>query len=246
MPIFNWLDADVWLYILSKEMDFNLAYTMGFTRVGCWCCPNNSFRSNLLLYLNFYDLHKKWRGILIEYAKNAGIKDYEIYVDHGFWKARRGMRGMDKKETELQSVPCNIYDNAKLYFIEKNIDDSLPELFKPFGKIILIFDSDSIVRYEIKARNLNIHLEINRPKNFLKVIPIKANNLNLLYKRIECQIRKFEFCISCLACDNICSYKAINTTNGYRIDEDKCKHCLECIAKYTGGCLVVQKHKSKI
>lgn len=35
-PIFFWKDIDIWLYILSKEIDFNYAYRLGYDRVGCW------------------------------------------------------------------------------------------------------------------------------------------------------------------------------------------------------------------
>ena len=47
-PIFFWKDIDIWLYILSKEIDFNYAYRLGYDRVGCWCCPNNNQRAQFL------------------------------------------------------------------------------------------------------------------------------------------------------------------------------------------------------
>ncbi len=47
-PIIDWLDYDIWLYILTTGIDFNKAYRLGYTRVGCWCCPNNSVWSGFL------------------------------------------------------------------------------------------------------------------------------------------------------------------------------------------------------
>lgn len=41
-PIIDWMDFDVWLYMLTTKIDFNYAYRLGYARVGCWCCPNNS------------------------------------------------------------------------------------------------------------------------------------------------------------------------------------------------------------
>ncbi len=41
-PIIDWMDFDIWLYILSTGIDFNDAYRKGYSRVGCWCCPNNT------------------------------------------------------------------------------------------------------------------------------------------------------------------------------------------------------------
>lgn len=47
-PIIDWLEYDIWLYLLSNGIDFNDAYRCGYTRVGCWCCPNNSRWSEFL------------------------------------------------------------------------------------------------------------------------------------------------------------------------------------------------------
>ena len=35
MPIIEWTDFDVWLYIRYKKLIFNDAYKMGYRRVGC-------------------------------------------------------------------------------------------------------------------------------------------------------------------------------------------------------------------
>ncbi|CCX85799.1 phosphoadenosine phosphosulfate reductase family protein [Clostridium sp. CAG:590] len=36
-PIIDWLDFDVWLYLLTTGIDFNRAYRLGYSRVGFWC-----------------------------------------------------------------------------------------------------------------------------------------------------------------------------------------------------------------
>ena len=38
-PIIDWLDYDIWLYILSTGIDFNSAYRLGYSRVGCIVRP---------------------------------------------------------------------------------------------------------------------------------------------------------------------------------------------------------------
>lgn len=47
-PVIDWLDFDVWLYLLGNHLDFNGAYRLGYARVGCWCCPNNTGWSEFL------------------------------------------------------------------------------------------------------------------------------------------------------------------------------------------------------
>lgn len=69
LPIFEWTDFDVWLYIITKQIDFNQAYRLGYSRVGCWCCPNNGAWSEFLSKIYMYERFVHWRNILIDYAK---------------------------------------------------------------------------------------------------------------------------------------------------------------------------------
>ena len=48
-PIIDWMDFDIWLYILSSGIDFNDAYRKGYTRVGCIVCPK-SIQPTILIY----------------------------------------------------------------------------------------------------------------------------------------------------------------------------------------------------
>lgn len=93
-PIFFWKDIDIWLYILSEQIDFNEAYRLGYDRVGCWCCPNNNQRAQFLSRIYMPEQSKKWRSFLIDFAKKIGKPDPEVYVDSGKWKARQGGNGL--------------------------------------------------------------------------------------------------------------------------------------------------------
>lgn len=250
MPILEWLDVDVWLYILYKKLDFNAAYTLGFTRVGCWCCPNNSTRSDFFTKLYFKEDYDRWHRLLVSYAKKAGIEDYDVYIKEGKWKSRRGLRGLEKRNVDLKKEDCKLNDDAKIYFLRKDVKKNLIELFKPFGEINKIFENEDLLIYSVgyqldgKDSSFKVHFNIN--SRTIKIEPIKIKNISLFYQRVECQLRKYEFCIRCMACDSVCPSDAIRTINGYRIIEDKCKHCLKCVAHFNGGCLRVEKHKSKI
>lgn len=248
MPIHSWKDVDVWLYILTKNLDFNSAYNMGFSRVGCWCCPNNSNRSDFLLSLNFKELFEKWRDVLLDYTSKAGIEDYDVYINDGYWKARRGLRGLHKLDTNVKSTECNISENAKSYVLTNDNLSMVVELFKPFGNVSKIFEDDMHITYSVANNNNNCEFDfqIYKAGRMLKIIPVSVGDIGVFYKRVECQVRKLEFCIGCMACDSVCPHDAISTTNGYYINQEKCKHCLKCIAKFTGGCLRVEKHKSKL
>ncbi|WP_302489212.1 phosphoadenosine phosphosulfate reductase family protein [uncultured Mitsuokella sp.] len=98
-PIFNWKDIDVWLYILGEKIDFNDAYRLGYDRVGCWCCPNNNKRAQFLSNIYMPERSTKWRDFLINFARDIGKQDAEVYVDSGKWKARQGGNGLAAAKT---------------------------------------------------------------------------------------------------------------------------------------------------
>jgi phosphoadenosine phosphosulfate reductase len=94
-PIIDWIDFDIWLYILSNGIDFNYAYRQGFSRVGCWCCPNNSTWSGFLASIYMDQQNEKFKEILYKFAQTAGKPDWKEYIDSGKWKARQGGNGLE-------------------------------------------------------------------------------------------------------------------------------------------------------
>ena len=242
-PIIDWYDADIWLYLLSRGIDFNSAYRYGFRRVGCWVCPNNSKWSEFLSRIFMPKQYDDWRNFLINFSKKIGKKDAAVYVDTGKWKSRQGGRGLDTSNINLKSKPCQLEENAENYQLAKPITKNLYELFKPFG--ILDFEIGDKMLGEVfildpKTKNPIIILQGNIGANQLKVKVVKNKNIRLVFTRIECQLRKYQLCINCGACENICPQNAISLNSGYKIDENKCNHCKKCIAYFHKGCIVAK------
>lgn len=247
-PIFDWRDFDVWLYILTRKISFNKCYRLGFRRVGCWCCPNNSRWSELLNEIYFKNQNDKWMDFLYSFSQRIGKEDYKTYVDDGRWKARYGGAGLDNSQTKVLSAPC--IDNMREHFILNTAyDDSFDELMKPFGYIEKKFDGDQIVLtiYKKNAKKPLFLLETSYGSQVITFLPIIEKNRMLLRQRIECQIRKYQICIKCSACDSICRQGAISTKNSiYKIDENKCINCMDCVAtRYLGGCLINESLQQK-
>lgn len=244
-PIIDWYDVDVWLYLLTRSIDFNDAYKYGFTRVGCWCCPNNSKWSEFLCKIYMKEKTEKWRDHLIDFAKRIGKPDPEVYIDTGKWKARQGGRGLSSSEVtvSLEDEPCTLEDKAKNYNLSRPIEDSLYEFFKPFGIINKNIGNKMLGEVYIldpKTNQPKFILQGNEGSKQLKVKVIQDKYIKLLFQRIECQLRKFQSCIGCTACANICPEDAISLNNGYKINENKCKHCMKCVAYYHKGCIVTR------
>lgn len=248
-PIIDWFDCDVWLYILTRKIDFNDAYRLGFSRVGCWCCPNNSFWSEFLSKIHHADEFYKFRDILLDNAIKIGKPDPEEYVDSGAWKAKQGGNGIDYAHKQVVSFkPCATDENSFNYELQKPIDDNLYELFKPFGEINYELGNKRLNEVVVLDRNNNILIKLQGKKgqNELKIsitnLPIaNAKNIKDAKRKIECQLTKFQMCLNCSACMSVCRFSAIkikleNEKLTYRVDEKKCVHCYECINHFTSGC----------
>lgn len=135
-PIFFWKDIDIWLYILSEQIDFNDAYRLGYDRVGCWCCPNNNQRAQFLSRIYMPTQSKRWREFLLDFARKIGKPDPETYVDTGKWKARQGGNGLASAgDVKIRFTNCTTEDHAKIYRLVRPFDEELTGLFVPFGRV---------------------------------------------------------------------------------------------------------------
>lgn len=263
-PIIDWLDFDVWLYIFSNNLDINDAYKQGFSRVGCWCCPNNSswsgFLSNIYMheeYINFYN-------ILYSFAKKVGKEDWKNYVDDGKWKARQGGNGLEISENSVVTfAPCALEENSYNFALSRPINEMLYTLFKPFGKIDYNLGNKRLGEVFILDKNTDepiLKLTGKIGKYDLKVSILKTTpafkNKSISESLIKDQITKFQTCIGCSACQSVCRFDALkvinlekgnvsNATISYIIDSSKCVGCLECVNHFDNGCYMKKVLRTK-
>ena len=254
-PIFYWADLEVWLYMLAEEVDFNDAYRLGYDRVGCWCCPNNNVRSQLLAKIYMPEQSDKWRSYLIEFAKQVGKPDPEVYVDNGKWKARQGGNGLAAAEdVKIRYTNCTAEDHAKIYKLNKAIGEDFYNLFIPFGKVS--HELGRKLLHEVVVLDLATNVPILSIQPFnqsdydyaVKIRTMNVESHDSLQRMVSYQIRKYNACRKCLKCESVCPFGAITINSGaYKIDDKKCRHCKKCVtAKYLeGGCLMDRFLKSK-
>lgn len=242
-PIFNWLTADVWLYLLSKGIDFNGAYRLGHSRVGCFCCPNTASRPEFLARVYMPEKMEKWDKILRDFTSRIGVKDPERYLETRAWQARYG--GVDLGLTETVEVEVEkLGDNVYRYKLKKPYAENLRDLFIPFGEIEDEGESFRVMRGKIPL------FEVKPSENVLEIDIMTDQRRRELERKIGYQIRKWNACRGCLKCEDICERCAISVRGGkYRIDGEKCTHCGRCMqGKYIiGGCMMsyfLKPHRS--
>ena len=254
-PIIDWMDFDIWLYLLTTKIDFNTAYRQGYTRVGCWCCPNNSSWSQFLASIYMPKQYKRFNGMLIDFAKKMGKSDPEEYVTSGGWKARQGGAGIElSKNVAIEFKPCATDASSFNYSLNKPITKEMYEFFKPFG--VLNFEMGKARLGEVYILDVHSQQPIMKLQGRIGTKDLRISILNTpiaartktveIELKFKCQITKYQLCVGCHACENACKHNAIKLIkNGpgdsdyeYKIDEDKCVHCFECINHYPGGCFM--------
>lgn len=250
-PIFYWKNIDVWLYILSEKIDFNFAYRLGYDRVGCWCCPNNTQRAQFLSKIYLPVESKNWRNFLVEFAKKIGKPDPEIYVDSGKWKARQGGNGLiSANDVKLKFTNCTTEENAKIYQLTKPFSDEFINLFVPFGKVAPELGRKILNETLILDCKTNVPILSISPFDQGTAVKIKTLNVadhDSLQRMASYQVKKFNACRKCLKCESLCQAGAISVREEYFIDSAKCVHCKKCVtAKYLdGGCMMEKFLRTK-
>ncbi len=254
-PIFYWTDIDVWLYILSEGIDFNAAYRLGYERVGCWCCPNNNPRAQFLSQIYMPEESEKWRTFLIDFARRIGKPDPETYIDTGKWKARQGGNGVAAASSvQVEASHCATEDNAMIFSLERPFTDELVGLFTPIGSYApglgrRLLDEHVFVDQR-SGEPIVALMPFTQPgyEHAAKVRILRERDAEVLLRQSKYQIVKYNACRQCLKCESLCRFGAIAiSSDGYRIDPDKCVHCKQCVTdKYLeGGCLMRKYLKTK-
>ena len=254
-PIFFWKDVDIWLYILSENIEFNSAYRLGYDRVGCWCCPNNNQRAQFLSRIYLPAESKKWREFLVNFAKQIGKPDPEVYVDSGKWKARQGGNGLaSASDVKIRFTNCTTEDHAKIYRLVRPFDDELIGMFVPFGRIAPELGKKLLHETIILDARSNVPILSIQPFTqdgydyAVKVRTMNVADHDDLQRVVGYQIRKFNACRKCLKCESICRQGAISIIgDSYYVDPEKCIHCKMCMtAKFLdGGCMMDKYLRTK-
>ena len=238
-PIFEWADFEVWLYLLFRKIPMNPLYQEGYSRTGCWACPNNGKFDDFLLRKTHPDFSRKWINFLLEYAEENGKTPDWVYS--GKWKQRR----TKYEKFEVCSVQNTCAVGNKFLFVLKDnrfSQDKL-EFFKVFGKEIVKDVGDEKL-VQIVGPKVTIASVVNG--NTMRVRFNDKECFNRSMFEVKKQLEKALNCVLCEACVGSCPFGAIEVNGNLRINEDKCRNCLVCVtSKHLKQSCVALHYKSK-
>jgi len=215
-PILEWNEFAVWLYILWQKIPFNDAYLRGYSRIGCWACPNNTKLDWIFSKTLIPRKYEKWKQFLIQFANN-NEKDMD-WIYNGLWKSRKSKYIFTT--FVVKESPCSL-GNDVVYTFKEPINRRFAEFMKIFGT----FKQNGRMIH-IHGPYVKIFFMINGSKMYVK---FNTKELPEHYKyRFEVQIRRALNCVECGGCIGVCFSNAISIIPEFRIDEDRCNGCLIC------------------
>lgn len=230
-PILKWTDLDVWLYLLFHQLTFNKAYKKGFRRVGCLYCPFNSAWSQSMIEDRYPSQGKKWQTFLEEQAERMRHPNPEIFTDQG-WRARAGGRGLDHYKSAIESVPCELSDNAIMYQLLSGDIKLVHRFLRPLGPQSKVSNdefAETFLIHDYKSHEILASVEVGYVDKAIRINYLIKKYRRVFQQRIEKQLKKLQSCLFCGACGAKCKLNALNADGDFLVNESKCVSCLSCV-----------------
>lgn len=242
-PILYWPELAVWLCIFAHGLPINRGYELGFSRVGCMYCPNNTPTESLLFSYYYPQLYSQWRSFLIQIARDRGKSDPSEYVDSGSWKSAVGQYRTGTR-SKIEVKECTDGSNILNFVLSRNFSKDLSEFLKPFGAVKAVPSRMGGDCFLIENADVGGALMVEGVDAFprAQVTFMGAYNTHLIRRRVGHQLRRFCSCIGCGACAGACPTGAIKVASPYQIDSSLCTNCGLCThAKFIdGGCVALK------
>ena len=213
-PILDWSSLDVWLYQLWKKIPHNKMYDYGFTRIGCWACPEKSMRDFKLVETFFPELSERLGQMLKNYAFRSCIENPAAWVQSGNWRSRKTK--WSKTTVCKSSQPCSLDEETVYSFAEGPHIARVREFMKVFGhpttKGLMIRIHNSRIEITIIGNKMRIKLADS------SILPV-----------FEKQLSRALNCVGCGACVGVCDSSALKISAGEIRIGEQCNGCLRCV-----------------
>lgn len=228
-PILNWNVVEIFLYIMFHDIPNNIAYRLGFARVGCVICPFGSDWSDYLVTRLYPNSRKPFLDKLNSWVATTGIKDVSTFVKTRRWHISalgspkiKHLERVSISSAHHSSTITAICSSALFFEWLKVIGEySISHGNNGFNGEIKV--GKAIFSFEGKISKDKISITFNTEDK-----TILNNLLRIAYKS--------SYCVKCEACEVECPTGALQIVPEVKIG-DKCIHCLKCLSWHEKGCI---------
>ncbi|MDD2626881.1 MAG: phosphoadenosine phosphosulfate reductase family protein [Candidatus Methanomethylophilus sp.] len=243
-PIQMWSAMHVWLYLFYKKEPYNVWYTRGLDRIGCFLCPASDM-ADLDAVSQASGRYPLWDKYLTDYATKHGLPPE--WKNYGLWRwksAPQSVKDEIKRITGKEVPPMKIkrdpaQDNGPVvvrvqdgyspctlgYSLEAALSRPIDlKVLKPFAHAIGwvvnldekedILTADYITVYGAGSIICKAYVENDARMHMDETIQVLARAFN---------------CVGCGLCAARCQGNALYMENGrVHIHEDNCIFCRKC------------------
>ena len=233
-PILSWGTAEVFLYMLERDIFFNEAYKSGLFRVGCAVCPMSSGWWDGITNIKYKDDLAPFLKYIEKYAAdNKPEKEVKKYIAKGGWKGRFGGRGLPNGGNRVHEI----IQNDSIQFSLSEVKQNWIEIARIAGPIVERNARDC----EQVIRGATLRFNISEDGSVITYMPYSKMD-RFVVSWLRGLANKAAYCIGCNSCMVECPTGAfsIDENQKINIDGQKCIHCGLCITEFAKGCKVAQ------
>lgn len=243
-PIQNWNSLHVWMYIFMKKEPFNIWYTRGLDRIGCFLCPASDI-SELKIVSKNSDKYSKWDNYLENYVDEHGLS--EEWKEYGLWRWKNipqsicneinRITGKNMLELTKQTkfskkglLTITIQEGYSPCVIGYSIEAALSrpidlERFANFAQIL-----GRTIEKEVNGQWVSVnYITVYREGAIISKANVEADARSAINKLFKLIVRS-EQCVGCGLCVARCEQHALYMFNGkVEINPDMCIRCQDCL-----------------
>ena len=242
-PIQNWCAMHVWMYIFLRKEPFNVWYTRGLDRIGCFLCPASDL-SEFDIVAEGSSRWGQWDEYLDNYMKDRGLPPE--WKEYALWRWKNAPKSIREEVHRISGREVS----------ELTKQTKAPEVGPLVVKVQEGY-SPCVIGYSVEAAvNRPLHLEEIKPfchalgwvvemdpegefvtADYITIyregsIICKANIKNDASAHMDEAIQvimRAEQCVGCGLCAARCEQGALYMEDGkVRIREDECIFCKDC------------------
>ena len=190
LPILNWTDVDIWLYIIREQIPYNDQYNRGFNRCGCLICPYMSDYAELLVKEFYPSLSKRWDDLLQVHYEVKDVSRRLKYTKHEFINQGKWKTGSGKERELISKKPTAklITELAELKGCSKEIAANYFKKTCSCGRKLNAEEVGMFLkyfgRYENKENINNLQAQLSF---FEEEQPLREDNRTYLCKSCFCK-----------------------------------------------------------
>ena len=243
-PIQEWNSMHIWLYIFWKKEPFNVWYTRGLDRIGCFLCPASDL-SELDIVAGGSSRYAQWNQYLQDFKESRGLpEEWSKYALWRWKKAPQSIRDeiqrVTGKDVSELSKQRNTSEKGPLFLKMQEGHSPCVIGYSVEGALSRSVD---VVRLSKMVRILGTQIELDKDGQWVSVnkltvyregsimskANVEADARSNMKKMFEIIVRS-EQCVGCSLCVARCEQRALSLVNGMvELDSDECIGCRECL-----------------